>query len=69
MYLFQDLKKAASKMDFKSAKEAREWYRQQALKVLKVDREKVMNTAEPFKIFQDVGVSRLEEHTSELQSH
>ena len=46
-------------MDFKSAKEAREWYRQQALKVLKVDREKVMNTAEPFKIFQDVGVSSI----------
>lgn len=55
MYLFQDLRAAGKAMDFNSAKEAREWYRNQAMQIAKVDRIKVMNTAEPFKIFQDIG--------------
>lgn len=55
MYLFQDIKAAAKGMDFKSAREAREWYRKEALKVTDVDRTKVMYTAEPFKIFQNIG--------------
>lgn len=55
MYLFQQLRKAGKAMNFASSQEAREWYRNQALDMSKVDQEKVMDTAEPFKIFKGIG--------------
>lgn len=55
MYLFQQLRQAGKAMNFNSSAEAREWYRQQAADMSKVDQQKIMDTAEPFKIFKGLG--------------
>lgn len=54
MYIFQQIRKKAEKIDFKNQREAQEWYRTEALSIGKVDRNKIMNTAEPFKIFPEI---------------
>jgi hypothetical protein len=53
-YIFQDLAASAKNIDFKTAKEARDWYRQQAMSIGKVSPEEVMANAGPFKLFQNV---------------
>lgn len=52
MYLFQQIKNAAKGVSFKNSAEAQQWYREQAALVSRVNRKKVMNTADPFKTFQ-----------------
>jgi hypothetical protein len=54
MYLFQDLENAAKNIDFKSAKEAREWYRQEAMKIGKADPSRVMSTTIAQRIFSEI---------------
>ena len=54
MYIFQRLKDDAKALKFGDAKEAQAWYREQALNINKVDRNKIMNTAAPFKLFEDI---------------
>lgn len=54
MYLFQDIEKASKDLNFKSSKEAIEWYRSQALKIDNVDIQEVMDTTQPFRIFQNI---------------
>lgn len=51
MYIFQKLKKESKNVSFSDREEAKEWYRNKALEVSKVDRNKIMNTAGPFKLF------------------
>ena len=63
MYLFQDMKNAAKGINFNSAKEARDWYRDQAMKITNVDRTKVMYTADPFKIFQTIATDKKRQNT------
>ena len=58
MYLFQDIKNASKGINFNSAKEAREWYRAQAAAITNVDRNKIMYTADPFKIFQSIDTTK-----------
>ena len=58
MYLFQDIKNASKGINFNSAKEARDWYRDQAMKITNIDRNKIMYTADPFKIFQTIETSK-----------
>jgi hypothetical protein len=54
-YIFQDLAASAKNIDFKTAQEARNWYRQQAMSIGKVSPEEIMSSAGPFKLFQNVG--------------
>lgn len=60
MYIFQKIRKSAAeaqklgKIDLKNQKEAQEWYRNEALSIGRVDRNKIMNTAEPFKLFPEI---------------
>ncbi len=56
MYLFQDLRKAAKGVDFKSQQDAANWYRNAAMNINKkaVSQEKIMASAEPFKMFKEI---------------
>lgn len=61
MYLFQDINKASKGQNFNSAKEARDWYRAKAIEIAQssgIDRNKVMYTAQPFKIFQSIASNK-----------
>lgn len=54
MYLFQQLRKSAKGINFKSEAEARDWYRREAAAIGKADIKKVQATAEPFKLFKNL---------------
>lgn len=54
MYLFQQLKNTSKGIDFSNAREAQEWYRNEAQNITKTNVNKVMDTAEPFKLFPEI---------------
>jgi len=54
MAIFQNLEEAAKNMNFKNSREALDWYRNEALKMDKVDAEEVMKQTQPFRIFQNL---------------
>jgi hypothetical protein len=61
MYLFQQINQAAKSVSFSDTQEAQAWYRDQAMNINKdqVNQEQIMETADPFKIFKNVGVPQI----------
>ena len=59
MYLFKKLQKASSGLDFKSAKEAADWYREQAQNIGKINRGLVFSTAPKDKFFTTIHIGKM----------
>lgn len=49
------MKKDSKNISFADREEAKTWYRNQAMQIGSVDREKIMSTAGPFKLFKEIG--------------